>query len=346
VRPKSLQVKTFFHYQPNGRSPAPALSASYVLEKERARGGQTMGDSGARSHDRRELTLRYPARCATCSASLPANSRAVWNSSTKTARCLPCAVPVQAPPPPIEVAPLAPVDFGVAGASAQRLFDAKEARRRARLRANWWALLTVAVIGAIVGGYLGHRLHSSPGFWAAVGAAIPVLDVIRRPQHIDAWRVGAAGERAVGRMLEGLRAQGVVAIHDRRVPGRSTNIDHIAVSPAGVFVVDTKNVAGKVTASRSGLRVAGRRQDKMLDGVIFQVAVVQRVLDELPGPLTARGVLCFTKAELPWLRPQPRGVALLYPRGLRKMLTKGATVLSRDQVNLIATMVATRLPAA
>ena len=145
-----------------------------------------MGDSGARSHDQRELSLRYPARCATCSASLPANSRAVWNSSTKTARCLPCAVPVQAPPPPTEVGPVAPVDFGIAGASAQRLFNAKEARRRARLHANWWAVLTVAVIGAIVGGYLGQRLHSSPAIWAAVGAAIPVVNLLRRPQHIDA----------------------------------------------------------------------------------------------------------------------------------------------------------------
>jgi hypothetical protein len=267
---------------------------------------------------------------------------------SKTAKCLTCAVPAQADRPAVEgLEPVAAVDFGIAGASAQRLFDAKDARRRERLRRNWWVLALMAVAGSLVGGFLAHRLHTSVGLWAVVGAALPVLDLIRRPQYIDAWRSGAAGERAVGKMLDGLRAEGVVAIHDRRVPGRRTNIDHIAVASTGVFVIDTKNVAGKVAASRSGLRVAGRRQDKMLDGVVGQVAVVQSVLDQggLAG-VAVRGVLCFTKADLPWLRPQPRGIALLYQRGLRRALTKGDASLTRDQVNTVATLLATKLPPA
>lgn len=307
-----------------------------------------MSDGAVSASDERELTLRYAATCRVCRAGLPARSRAVWDRASKSARCVKCAVPAQADPPAVETLEAVPaVDFGMAGASAQRLFDAKESRRKERLRRNWWVLAVMAVFGAVVGGVVAHRLHTSVGLWAVLGGALPVLDLIRRPQHIDAWRSGAAGERVVGKMLDGLRSQGVVAIHDRRVPGRRTNIDHIAVAPTGVFVIDTKNVAGKVAASRSSLRVAGRRQDKMLDGLAGQVDVVEQVLNEsASAAVTVRGVLCFTKADLPWLRPQPRGIAILYPRGLRRVLTKGDVLLTRDQVNAVATHLATKLPPA
>lgn len=307
-----------------------------------------MTDAAMPARAERELTLRYAATCRLCRVALPPRSRAIWDRASKTARCVTCSVPAQAEPRGVERAELlGPIDYGIAGASAQRLFDAKEARRRQRLRRNWWVLAVMAVAGAVVGGVVAHRLHTNVGLWVVVGGALPVLDLIRRPQHIDAWRSGAAGERAVGKMLDGLRVHGVVAIHDRRVPGRRTNIDHIVVAPTGVFVVDTKNVAGKVAASRSGVRVAGRRQDKMLDGVTGQVAVVQGALDEARvAPLKVRGVLCFAKAYLPWIRPHPRGIALLYPRGLRRALTKGEAVLARDQVNALATLLAIKLPPA
>jgi hypothetical protein len=296
----------------------------------------------------RELDLRYAATCRVCAVALPPRSRAVWDRRLKTARCLSCEVPTQPLPPAAETIESAPItDFGTPGASAQRLFNAKEARRKERLRRNWWVIVIMAVAGAATAGFLAHRFHANVGLWTVAGAALPVLDLIRRPQHIDAWRSGAEGERVVGNMLDKLRDRGVVAIHDRRVPGRNANIDHIVVAPSGIFVVDTKNVAGKVVASRSGLRVAGRQQDKMLAGVAGQVAVVGQALFGTVSPRVAvRGVLCFTKADLPWLRPKPNGIALLYPRGLRRLLTSGEPVLTPDQVKALATHLATKLPAA
>jgi hypothetical protein len=227
---------------------------------------------------------------------------------TKTARCLDCLVPRQGASGPAAAQSAPDVDFGTAGASAQRLFDGKEARRRAHLRANWWSIALLAALGGMAGGWLGYKTDSSVVLYAAIGAFLPSIRLLARPQHITAWRTGAEGERQVGRMLDGLRREGIVAIHDRRVPGRRTNIDHIAVSSAAVFVVDTKNVSGRVSASRSGLRIAGRRQDKMIDGVQSQVAVVRDALsDQGLDPRLVRGVLCFTKADLPWLRPSPGG---------------------------------------
>jgi len=295
----------------------------------------------------RELILRYATTCRECQAALPPRSRAVWDRVSKTARCVTCSAPAQQVAPAVErLLQPDPVDFGTAGASAQRLFEQKERRRRAQLRARWWVLAVTALVGALVGGWLGHKTQSSVALFVVVGAFLPVAKLVARPQHIAAWRTGAVGEQQVGRMLDGLRDEGVVPIHDRRVPNRRTNIDHIAVSPAGVFVIDTKNVAGRVSAGRNGLRVAGRRQDKMITGAQSQVAVVREALSQQGlDPTMVRGVLCFTKADLPWIRPSPGGVLLHYPRGLRKELRQKG-VLAPERVQSIAELLARRLPPA
>jgi hypothetical protein len=163
-------------------------------------------------------------------------------------------------------------------------------------------------------------------------------------QHIQAWRSGADGERAVGARLDAL--PGAVTVHDRRIPGSRANIDHIAVAPSGVYVVDSKNHAGKVVVTRSGLTVAGRRCDHMVPGVQKQVAVVRSALadQELPPDLV-RGVLCFTRADLPWLRPSPGGVRLLHRKGLARELRRPGP-LTPEQVRHVAGLLAARLPAA
>uniref|UniRef100_UPI003783E140 nuclease-related domain-containing protein n=1 Tax=Pseudolysinimonas sp. TaxID=2680009 RepID=UPI003783E140 len=57
-----------------------------------------------------------------------------------------------------------------------------------------------------------------------------------------AWRAGAVGEGIVGRLLA---ESGVRAIHDRRIPDSDANIDHLAVTSAGVLVIDAKNYRGR-----------------------------------------------------------------------------------------------------
>ena len=126
----------------------------------------------------------------------------------------------------------------------------------------------------------------------------PVLRVFATPQHIDAWRSGAIGEREVGIRLDRLRVAGVLTLHDRRVLGRRTIIDHVAASAAGVFVIDTKNVVGKVIPTRNGRRVAGQRRDEMLTGVPGQIAAVRQALgDQRLSSDVVHGVLCFSRKE-------------------------------------------------
>lgn len=111
-------------------------------------------------------------------------------------------------------------------------------------------------------------------------------------------------------------------------------------------MVDTKNHAGKVSWTRGGLRVAGRRSNQMVTGVHAQMAVVRDVLDdESLSTVAVHGVLCFTRAELPWIRFRPNGIALLNPRGLSRLLRKPGPLTS-DELHRLATVLAQRLPVA
>src|SRR3954447_24232525 len=237
--------------------------------------------------DERELRLRFAGDCRGCGAALAAGTRAAWDRDSRTLRCLACPAPSSHPDrSPVAHAPLRVADedhgpeWGVAGASAQREYDKRQSRRRSRLRSRWPVIVLVGLLGAMGGAVLASVVHTQTVLFMTLGAALPVLKLITTPQHIDAWRSGAEGERAVGAMLDKLHTAGVVALHDRRVPGRRTNIDHIAVSPGGVFVIDTKNVTGKVSPTRNGIRVAGRSRDPMVPAVQGQMAVVRQALDD------------------------------------------------------------------
>ena len=80
------------------------------------------------------------------------------------------------------------------------------------------------------------------------------------PQHIDHWRTGAEGERRTARALAPLRRRGYLLLHD--LPDRKTatyprlsNIDHVVVSPAGVFLLDSKWLGGEVAIRQDVVRV-------------------------------------------------------------------------------------------
>lgn len=132
------------------------------------------------------------------------------------------------------------------------------------------------------------------------------MRVSRAPQRETAFRSGEQGEVAVGAMLDKRAAKGsLIALHDRRMPGGRGNIDHLAVVPSGVFVIDAKQYSGKVRVEDAGFRglrlmIAERDRTKLLDGLDRQVSVVRDALaargyEDAP----VYGVLCFTTADLP-----------------------------------------------
>ena len=107
----------------------------------------------------------------------------------------------------------------------------------------------------------------------------------RRAAETHAWKVGAAGEERVAQALTALVDSGDgYALHDRRVPGKRSNIDHLFVGATAVFVIDAKRYKNAdVTVERTGglfspvtetLKVGGRRKNDLVEAVHRQCEVV------------------------------------------------------------------------
>ncbi|MCI2237044.1 NERD domain-containing protein [Kineococcus sp. TRM81007] len=90
-----------------------------------------------------------------------------------------------------------------------------------------------------------------------------------------AWEAGAEGERLVAADLAVLEADGWTVLHDVRWPGRQrANLDHVAIGPGGVVVVDSKNWTGAVTFRDDEVRVGSRSMAKEITGVAAATAAV------------------------------------------------------------------------
>lgn len=156
-----------------------------------------------------------------------------------------------------------------------------------------------------------------------------LLIFMRPPQHEEAFRIGEEGEIAVGEAVEraAARVDGVV-LHNRRLPGAGGDIDHIAIVPSGIYVIDAKAVTGKIEIRSRWFKppvlfIGRHDRTSFLEGLDRQLRAVRDVLATAgPEAIPVRGALCFTKADLPLHRThEMRGHLLLYQRALAKKLT-------------------------
>jgi hypothetical protein len=136
------------------------------------------------------------------------------------------------------------------------------------------------------------------------------------------------------------------------MPGGRGDIDHLAVAPTGVFVIDAKAVAGRVEIHRPWfgqpkLLIGGRDRTKYVDRLDRQVAAVrQALMASRHEEVVVQGVLCFTKADLPLLGTlQMRGHLLLYRKALAKRLN-AAGPHDAPAIDALARCLAAALPAA
>lgn len=149
-------------------------------------------------------------------------------------------------------------------------------------------------------------------------------------QSTKAWSSGAAGEAAVGARLDGLASQSIRVMHDRRIPRSKANIDHIVVTPGGVWVIDTKRYVGKAPEKRVEggiirprvelLTHKGRDKTALVEGVHKQVGHVREVAGEVP----VFGVLCFVDADWGLFADAfaVNGVHVVWPKKLASMIAK------------------------
>jgi hypothetical protein len=199
-------------------------------------------------------------------------------------------------------------------------------------------LVAALVVVVPAAGLAANHYVPGTGPWVAIAAAMALVTQMWPARtHVDAWDKGASGEVEIGLALQGLGPEFVV-LHDRKIPGSRANIDHLVVGPCGIFVVETKNVTGRVTVERGELRVSGRRrayaeQAWKEAGAVQAVAATQCAalgLDVTP-------LLCFTtRAELPWRRASIEDVPILYPKGVVATIRERPARLAPSQVAELA----------
>jgi hypothetical protein len=202
-------------------------------------------------------------------------------------------------------------DTGTAGASARREHERRKANREERIRRKYRR--TGALRLALQGPTARERN----------------------------WARGAEGEEQVARRLTKHLGEGVVLLHDLRMPGSRANIDHIAVASSGVWVIDTKRYRGKVAVSKplfgeAKLKIAGRDRSALADGLARQVAAVEAAMREIGFEVRVHGAFCFVDADLPILRTLSfRGYPLVYPRALARRI-KADGRLAPEQLHAVA----------
>lgn len=210
---------------------------------------------------------------------------------------------------------------GIAGASARRAYERRRDARERRVRERF----------------------------PRIGGLILALQ--GTPAHERVWADGAAGEQRVAGELTRRCGDAVRFLHDRAIPGSRANIDHVAIAPSGVWVIDAKRYKGKLRVEKrlfgaAKLRIAGRDRTKLIDGLDWQVGLVRDAVDRIDAAVPVRGALCFVETELPWLgTPTFREHALVSPRRLAKQLKKAGPVLPEVQA-LLARELAEAFPSA
>ncbi|MCP8999141.1 NERD domain-containing protein [Pseudarthrobacter sp. RMG13] len=247
------------------------------------------------------MKLRYDGACRLCGASLPAGTEAIYESETKTVRCLQCpteAMETMSPGLETPREESLSTEPGVAGSSARREYERRKAKDEEKLREKW--------------GRFG-------------GLAVALSD---ERQPTKAWDRGAVGEERLGARLNALAGDGLAVLHDRRIPGSKANIDHIAITPGGIWVIDAKRYKGRpelrieggILRPRVEKLLVGRRDcTKLVDGALKQVDIVRDHVGDVP----VTGALCFVEADWPLIGGTfaTRDVHVLWPIRLAKVLT-------------------------
>ena len=183
----------------------------------------------------------------------------------------------------------------------------------------------------------------------ALGVLIAVYIALREtpPAHIERWRAGAEGERRTAAALATLRRHGYALLHDlpdRRASDRDFrgNVDHVVVSRAGVFLLDSKWLGGEVSVDGDTVRVQmlddddeSYELDRLARGMRGRAVRLQEDVAERTGVRNVQAVVVF------W-NPFPAGLLeenrVVYVEGARlaEWLRQQRPELPLDQVSFIA----------
>jgi len=138
------------------------------------------------------------------------------------------------------------------GQSAGQVYAELARAWRRRFRVLFGAWLGLAVVLAVLGFITSGQWKVALGIAAGLLLGTLVWMSDSPPARIQNWRWGSEGERKTAKALRRLPPADWRVWHDLQWEDKS-NIDHVVVGSAGVFLVDTKDCFGHVTVDEGGL---------------------------------------------------------------------------------------------
>lgn len=179
--------------------------------------------------------------------------------------------------------------------------------------------------------------------WEAEKRGGTFLAYLARAANVDteerAWRRGIEGEQVMGAALDKARKHGWKVLHSIPV-GKESDIDHLAIGPGGVVLINTKHHKGaKVTVRQGGIYVNGAQTKHVLQ-VRDQVKRAAKVLSAAMGePVEIQGCVAIHNGGL--MEPEIKfahhfkDVWVVTRWNLVRVLRKAEPVLTAEQVDAI-----------
>jgi restriction system protein len=148
---------------------------------------------------------------------------------------------------------------------------------------------------------------------------------------------GAMGERRVKHALLGLTKQGYHLINDVTLPTArgTTQVDHVLLSPFGVFVIETKNMSGWIFGSASQpkwTQLIGRRKYQFQNPLRQNYAHVKAIEKLLDVPVTTIHSLVAFTGEAKAKTAMPDNVFFSSAALLARIKSNSAELFSADEV--------------
>jgi len=163
-------------------------------------------------------------------------------------------------------------------------------------------------------------------------------------RHESHWSRTAESEERARRLESLLAGSGNWLLSDRRVPGARTVVDHLAIGPQGVTVIDAVDEPGRVRVIEGSLLVNGEDRSTLVRDVMRQIEVIRLGLAASPS-IPVNGAICWIESDgLPRLRKLELGGILIDgARALADELRRPGPV-SAKRARQIAGVLDRRLP--
>ena len=174
----------------------------------------------------------------------------------------------------------------------------ERARATGVMRAIWPLLTAIFLCGIFLGAVLPRVAQGVAGAGFLAAAVFLVWAARDGLSGLEGYFKGARGEEAVAALLASLPSDYHV-FHDVAC-GEAGGIDHVVVGPKGLFVIETKCWAGKVTVSGGEILVNGTTPSRPpIPQVRTSAHALARFLEQKVDPVPACvPIVCFASNTL------------------------------------------------